>query len=620
MLIRNSFYTPLLMQIRDDIYTRQLGREKRAREEAERLLEQKSRELYKQENERNRALTALAESEERYRLIVELSPDAILIESEGKIVFVNHTARLLFKESQSRTLKGLSVLDITAPQNRAQATEVIKTLIQGADPRQTEEFALRLDGSLVEVSVRRAFVIFAGQPAIQMVVRDISVRKTLEKQLAYQATHDTLTGVSNRAALFAHLSKSLAEAKNLGQPVWVAFLALDRFKQINDRFGHRVGDQLLIIVTERLTHVLRRTDMLGRFGGDEFVIVLQGCPTGNTTSDLFERVMASIREPITIDSNTLHVGCSIGVATYPGDGETPDELLANADAAMYRAKQSGRNRCQFYNSDIQEQLVKRTRIEMGLVDILDRGELFIEYQPQVSIETGMVSGAEALLRWEHPELGSLTPNEFIPIAEESSTINSIGAWVVRNACNQIAQWEREGLGKLRVAVNLSARQLPELSLSSIVQSALISSGLAPDRLDLELTETLMMSDIKLTQETLLELKQQGVQISVDDFGTGYSSLVYLQTLPLSSLKIDKQFIQALQNDTKHTSNKIVITLIKLAHSLKLRVVAEGVETQSQLHFLRQHGCDEIQGYLCSPPLRAADFSAFMKNHQPQAWC
>jgi diguanylate cyclase (GGDEF)-like protein/PAS domain S-box-containing protein len=620
VLIRNSFYTPLLMQIRDDIYTRQLGREKRAREEAERLLEQKSRELYKQANERNRALTALAESEERYRLIVELSPDAILIESEGKIVFVNHTARLLFKESQSRTLKGLSVLDITAPQNRAQATEVIKTLIQGADPRQTEEFALRLDGSLVEVSVRRAFVIFAGQPAIQMVVRDISVRKTLEKQLAYQATHDTLTGVSNRAALFAHLSKSLAEAKNLGQPVWVAFLDLDRFKQINDRFGHRVGDQLLIIVTERLTHVLRRTDMLGRFGGDEFVIVLQGCPTGNTTSDLFERVMASIREPITIDSNTLHVGCSIGVATYPGDGETPDELLANADAAMYRAKQSGRNRCQFYNSDIQEQLVKRTRIEMGLVDILDRGELFIEYQPQVSIETGMVSGAEALLRWEHPELGSLTPNEFIPIAEESSTINSIGAWVVRNACNQIAQWEREGLGKLRVAVNLSARQLPELSLSSIVQSALISSGLAPDRLDLELTETLMMSDIKLTQETLLELKQQGVQISVDDFGTGYSSLVYLQTLPLSSLKIDKQFIQALQNDTKHTSNKIVITLIKLAHSLKLRVVAEGVETQSQLHFLRQHGCDEIQGYLCSPPLRAADFSAFMKNHQPQAWC
>ena len=273
-----------------------------------------------------------------------------------------------------------------------------------------------------------------------MVVRDISVRKTLEKQLAYQATHDTLTGVSNRASLFEHLSKSLQEVKNHGLPIWVAFLDLDRFKQVNDRYGHHVGDQLLIIVTERLSHVLRRTDMLSRFGGDEFVIVLQGRPTENANSDLFERVMASIREPITIDSNTLRIGCSIGVATDPGDGETPDELLANADAAMYRAKQSGRNLCQFYNSDIQAQLLKRARIEMGLVDIFELNELFIEYQPQVSLKTGMISGAEALLRWEHPELGRLTPEEFIPIAEESSTINRIGAWVVRNACNQIAQW------------------------------------------------------------------------------------------------------------------------------------------------------------------------------------
>lgn len=607
------------MQNRDDIYTRQLDREKRAREESERLLEQKSRELYKQAIERERALKALAESEERYRLIVELSPDAIVIESNRKIVFVNEAARRLFNESQSCNLQGMSVLDITAPQNRAQAAEIIEALKQGAEPRQTDEFALRLDGSLFEASVRRALVIFAGQTAIQMVVRDISVRKTLEKQLAYQATHDTLTGASNRASLFAHLSKSLNDAKIHGLPVWVAFLDLDRFKQINDHFGHRVGDQLLIIVTERLTHVLRHNDMLGRFGGDEFVIVLQGNPSESINSDLIERLMKSIREPIKIDNNSLRVGCSIGVATYPNDGLTADELLANADAAMYRAKQSGRNLCQFYNRDIQTQLLKRARIEMGLVDILDREELFIEYQPQVSLETGLISGAEALLRWEHPELGRLTPDEFIPIAEETSIINRIGAWVVRNACNQIAEWEREGLGQLRVAVNLSARQLPELSLSSIVQSALISSGLAPERLELELTETLMMSDVTLTQKTLLELKQQGVQIAIDDFGTGYSSLVYLQTLPLSTLKIDKQFVQALSEDHAHTSNQIVITLIKLARSLKLRVVAEGVETQSQLNFLRQHGCDEVQGFLHSRPLHTANFSSFVKNHHSQAW-
>jgi len=604
---------------RDDIYSRQLDREKRARQEAERLLEQKSRELFKQAGERETALKALTQSEERYRLIVELSPDAILIASEEKISFANEAARHLFLENDSQILNGLNLLEITAAKYRSQVTESIATLIEGAEPSHSEEIALRLDGSSFEVSVKRAFVTYEGRPAIQMVVRDVSERKKMEKQLAYQATHDSLTGASNRASLFAHLSKSLIEADLHGLPVWVAFLDLDRFKQINDRFGHRVGDQLLITVTKRLTHVLRHTDVLGRFGGDEFVIVMKGSPTETMSTDLIERLMNSIREPIKIDGNHLRVGCSFGVATYPDDGKSADELLANADAAMYRAKQSGRNRCQFYNTDIQAHLLKRASIEMGLADILERDELFIEYQPQISLQTGMISGAEALLRWAHPELGRLTPDEFIPIAEETSIINRIGAWVVKNACDQIAEWERDGLGQLRVAVNLSARQLPDLALSSIVESALISSGMTPERLELELTETLMMSDVVLTQKTLEELKQRGVQIAIDDFGTGYSSLVYLQTLPLSSLKIDKQFVQALSDDAKQTSNQIVITLIKLAHSLKLRVVAEGVETTPQLNFLRQHGCDEIQGFLHSRPVSASEFSSIIKNHNAKCW-
>jgi len=604
---------------RDDIHSRQLDREKRAREEAERLLEQKSRELFRQATERESTLKALSQSEERYRLIVELSPDAILIASEGKIAFANSAARHLFLENDSQILNGLNLLEITAAKYRSQVTESIATLIQGAEPSHSEEIALRLDGSPFEVSVKRAFVLYEGKPAIQMVVRDVSERKKLEKQLAYQATHDSLTGTSNRASLFSHLSKTLIEADQHSLPVWVAFLDLDRFKQINDRFGHPVGDQLLITVTKRLTRVLRHTDMLGRFGGDEFVIVMKGSPTETMSSDLIERLMSSIREPIKIDGNHLRVGCSIGVATYPDDGKTADELLASADAAMYRAKQSGRNRCQFYNADIQAHLLKRASIEMALADILDRDELFIEYQPQVSLHTGLISGAEALLRWAHPELGRLTPDEFIPIAEETSIINPIGAWVVRKACVQIAEWEQHGLGRLRVAVNLSARQLPELGLSSIVESALKSSGLTPERLELELTETLMMSDVALTQKTLHELKQRGVQIAIDDFGTGYSSLVYLQTLPLSSLKMDKQFVQALSDDSSRTSNQIVITLIKLAHSLKLRVVAEGVETTSQLNFLRHNGCDEIQGFLLSRPVQANDFSSIIKNHQFERW-
>lgn len=604
---------------REDVHSRQLAREKRAREEAERLLEQKSRELFRQASERETALKALSQSEERYRLIVELSPDAILIVSEGKIAFANGAARYLFLENDSQILNGLNLLEITAANYRSQVTELIATLIEGAEPSHSEEIALRLDGSPFEVSVKRAFVTYEGRSAIQMVVRDVSERKKLEKQLAYQATHDSLTGTSNRASLFAFLSKSLIEADLHKLPVWVAFLDLDRFKQINDRFGHPVGDQLLITVTKRLTHVLRHTDMLGRFGGDEFVIVMKGSPTETMSSDLIDRLMSSIREPIKIDGNHLRVGCSIGVATYPDDGKTADDLLASADAAMYRAKQSGRNRCQFYNTDIQAHLLKRASIEMGLADVLERDELFIEYQPQVSLHTGLISGAEALLRWAHPELGRLTPDEFIPVAEETSLINRIGAWVVKKACEQIAEWERNGLGQLRVAVNLSARQLPDLALSSIVESALISSGMTPERLELELTETLMMSDVALTQKTLQDLKQRGIKIAIDDFGTGYSSLVYLQTLPLSSLKIDKQFVQALSDDINHTSNQIVIILIKLAHSLNLRVVAEGVETTSQLNFLRQNGCDEIQGFLHSRPVRSNDFSSIIKNHHAEQW-
>jgi diguanylate cyclase (GGDEF)-like protein/PAS domain S-box-containing protein len=604
---------------RDDIQSRQLAREKRAREEAERLLEQKSRELFKQAAERESMLRALSQSEERYRLIVELSPDAILIESEGKIAFANDAARQLFLENDTRILMGSSVLEITDAKYRSKVTESFEALINGAEPTHSDEIALRLDGSPFEVSVKRAFVTYEGQPAIQMVVRDVSDRKKLEQQLAYQATHDALTGTNNRASLFAYLSQSLIEADLHGLPVWVAFLDLDRFKQINDHYGHRVGDQLLITVTKRLNNVLRHTDMLGRFGGDEFVIVMKGSPTETMRSDLIERLMNSIREPIKIDGNHLRVGTSIGVAIYPADAKTADELLANADAAMYRAKQTGRNRCQFYNTEIQAHLLKRASIDMGLANILERDELFIEYQPQISLQTGMISGAEALLRWAHPELGRLKPDEFIPIAEESSIINRIGAWVVKAACEQIAEWERDGLGQLRVAVNLSARQLPELALSSIVESALVSSGMTPERLELELTETLMMSDVVQTQKTLQELKHRGVQIAIDDFGTGYSSLVYLQTLPLSSLKIDKQFVQALNDDSNHTSNQIVITLIKLAHSLKLRVVAEGVETTSQLNFLRQHGCDEIQGFLISRPVRANDFLSIIKNHNLERW-
>lgn len=603
----------------DDLYARRLARESKAREEAERLLEQKSLELFLEMEERQRALDALRESEERYRLIVELSPDAILIESGGRIVFANNAAKKLFRETEQTRLLDHSLLDLTTSDCRDMVEQSIAQSRLNNVSTYAEETARRLDGTTFEVSVRRVALTYGGQAATQTVARDISDRKKLERQLAYQATHDSLTGAINRDSLLDRLSDAIAYADRHGFPVWVAFVDIDRFKQVNDRFGHAAGDQLLQVITDRLANSLRKDDVLGRYGGDEFVLVLRGGPEDHLTTQVIERLMASVCEPVSVDDHELRVTCSIGVATYPVDGNTPEEMMQHADAAMYMAKESGRNLCQFYNSEINEQLQLRARIESELMHALARSELYLVYQPQISLKTGQIEGAEALLRWASPVLGELTPDQFIPLAEQTTLINQIGEWVVREAAQQAADWERDGAGALRIAVNLSARQLNGLELLRIVKTALADSGLPPQRLELELTESLMMSDVKLTLDTLHELHQMGVQVAVDDFGTGYSSLVYLQRLPLNCLKIDREFVRALSNPEDRNAVQIISTLIRLAHSLKLRVVAEGVENRVQLDVLREHGCDEIQGYLHSAPQRANGIPGLLRSHSRNDW-
>ncbi len=603
----------------DDLYARRLARESKAREEAERLLEQKSLELFLEMEERQRALDALRESEERYRLIVELSPDAILIESGGRIVFANNAAKKLFRETEQTRLLDHSLLDLTTSDCRDMVEQSIAQSRLNNVSTYAEETARRLDGTTFEVSVRRVALTYGGQAATQTVARDISDRKKLERQLAYQATHDSLTGAINRDSLLDRLSDAIAYADRHGFPVWVAFVDIDRFKQVNDRFGHAAGDQLLQVITDRLANSLRKDDVLGRYGGDEFVLVLRGGPEDHLTTQVIERLMASVCEPVSVDDHELRVTCSIGVATYPVDGNTPEEMMQHADAAMYMAKESGRNLCQFYNSEINEQLQLRARIESELMHALARSELYLVYQPQISLKTGQIEGAEALLRWASPVLGELTPDQFIPLAEQTTLINQIGEWVVREAAQQAADWERDGAGALRIAVNLSARQLNGLELLRIVKTALADSGLPPKRLELELTESLMMSDVKLTLDTLHELHRMGVQVAVDDFGTGYSSLVYLQRLPLNCLKIDREFVRALSNPEDRNAVQIISTLIRLAHSLKLRVVAEGVENRVQLDVLREHGCDEIQGYLHSAPQRANGIPGLLRSHSRNDW-
>jgi diguanylate cyclase (GGDEF)-like protein/PAS domain S-box-containing protein len=603
------------MALADDINARRLAREISAREQAETLLEQKSLELFRQAEERQRVLDALRESEERYRLIVEMSPDAILIEIDGKIVFTNPSARLMFRETQDLFLLDRSLASLI---RRAKTeTDALRLLIN--PDSETEEVAFRLDGSAFDVSVYRVSLSYQGQPAIQMVVRDISNRKKLEYQLAFQATHDALTGTNNRSALLDRLSDAIAYARRNTLAVWVAFIDLDRFKFVNDHYGHLTGDRVLTGISDRLRAVLRSNDVLGRYGGDEFIVVLRGGPEAEMSSETLERIMQAVAEPMKIDGHSMRVNCSIGVAVFPQDGDTPQQLLEMADAAMYRAKQSGRNRCQFFNHEIQAQLQERARIENELNGALQRDEFLLKYQPQIDLRSGAVTGAEALLRWQHPELGLLPPERFVPMAEESAHINEIGAWVLNTATAQCADWHQSGLGNLRVAVNLSARQLNGQPLIRLVEQALSRSGLPPRCLELELTESLMMSNIELTLETLQILHAMGVQIAIDDFGTGYSNFAYLRKLPISCLKIDRQFINDLSEPGARDTSIITQTLITLAHNLHLRVVAEGVETENQLDLLHQQGCDEIQGFIYSQALSLDDFRKAIQAHDPTRW-
>lgn len=603
------------MALADDINARRLAREISAREQAETLLEQKSLELFHQAQERQRALDALRESEERYRLIVEMSPDAILIEIDGNIVLTNPSARLLFRETEDLSLLGRSLASLI----RRATTETDALRLVISPDSETEEVAFRLDGSAFDVSVYRVSLAYQGQPAIQMVVRDISSRKKLEYQLAFQATHDELTGTSNRSALLDRLSDALAYARRNSLAVWVAFIDLDRFKFVNDHYGHLTGDRVLTGISHRLRSVLRSNDVLGRYGGDEFIVVLRGGPEADISSETLERIMQAVAEPMKIDGHSMRVNCSIGVAVFPQDGDTPRQLLEMADAAMYRAKQSGRNRCQFFNHEIQAQLQERARIESELHGALQRDEFLLKYQPQIDLRSGAVTGAEALLRWQHPSLGLLPPERFIYMAEESAHINEIGAWVLNTATAQCADWHQSGLGHLRVAVNLSARQLNGQPLIRLVEQALARSGLPPNCLELELTESLMMSNIELTLETLQVLHAMGVQIAIDDFGTGYSNFAYLRKLPISCLKIDRQFINDLSEPGARDTSIITQTLITLAHNLHLRVIAEGVETENQLSLLHQQDCDEIQGFIHSEALSPHAFEKVMQDHDPARW-
>jgi diguanylate cyclase (GGDEF)-like protein len=384
---------------------------------------------------------------------------------------------------------------------------------------------------------------------------------------------------------------------------------LDRFKFVNDSMGHKAGDVLLVTVAARLRSSLRDSDTVARLSGDEFVVILSEHQDQKLSPDIVQRVMDSVAQPVILGTKEFMVTCSIGVAVYPSEGTPADSLIEHADIAMYRAKKLGRNNFQFYTPAMNEESQERVRIEGALRTALERNEFVLHYQPQVDLASGRIVGMEALIRWQHPELGMVPPSRFIGVAEETGLIVPIGAWVMRAACAQNKAWQDAGLGRLRVAVNLSARQFGAADLLERIEQALQDSALDPGCLEIELTESLFMSDVTPAVDLLHRMKALGVQLSIDDFGTGYSSLSYLSRFPIDTLKIDRSFVADITHDANDAA--IVTSIIALAHNLKLAVIAEGVENVEQLDYLRRHGCDEIQGYYFSRPLPAEQFEQLL---------
>lgn len=443
---------------------------------------------------------------------------------------------------------------------------------------------------------------------------DITERKAAEDHVRHLAHHDGLTNLPNRMLLMERLSHALAHAHRHGQRVAVMFLDLDRFKNINDTLGHTVGDQLLKSVAERLTECVREDDTVARLGGDEFVIILEEVCSIQDVAGVAQKLVHALEQPVMLERQEVFATTSIGISVYPDDGDNADTLIKHADTAMYRAKEGGRNNCQFYTADMNECALERLTMENSLRHALERSEFLLYYQPQVDLRTLSITGMEALLRWQHPDFGLVAPARFIPIAEETGLIVPIGEWALRAACFQNKAWQDAGMPRLHVAVNLSARQFKQPNLVNVVRQVLADSGLEPRYLELEITESIAMEHAEETIARLNELKAMGVTISMDDFGTGHSALSYLKRFPIDTLKIDRSFVQDVLLDSQDSAIAAAITT--MARSLKMKVVTEGVETLEQVGFLREHDRDEVQGYYFSHPLPADAFADLLRSKLP----
>lgn len=438
-------------------------------------------------------------------------------------------------------------------------------------------------------------------------------RKRIQEGLSYLAQYDSLTGLANRNLFRERLGRALIRADRNKSLVALMFIDLDRFKNINDTLGHDAGDKLLIEVSKRLEKCTRDGDTVARLGGDEFTVILEDINHVDDAANVARKILVALEPAIKLDEHEVFMTPSIGVTIYPVDDTSENNLLKNADTAMYRAKERGRNGFQFYTAGMNTRTIERLELEAGLRRALKNDEFVLYYQPKIAIDNRQIIGAEALIRWQHKKLGLIPPMEFIPIAEETGLIVPIGEWVIQTACKQVASWQEAGFSGLRMAVNISARQFRDSDIVKVVLDAVIQTNINPRDLEVEITESMLMEDTSVNIAALKELKDNGVHISIDDFGTGYSSLSYLKRFNIDALKIDKSFVRDITTDSDDAA--IASAIIALGQSLRLIVVAEGVETEDQLVFLKTQGCHEAQGYLFSRPLTAANFIQLLQEEK-----
>ena len=568
-------------------------------------------------------------AEAKYRSIFENALEGISQTSvEGKFLIANPMlAKIYGYDSPEDLIANLTDITHQLYVNPQCRSELIERLTQREDIKQFESEVYRKDGSIIWTSenARAVYDVTGNILYFEGTVEDITASKQAKAEIEHLAFHDSLTNLPNRVLFRDRLSTALANASEqlqifLEQNIQVEiktspllavmFLDLDRFKLVNDTMGHAAGDFLLIEVAKRLSECMFESTFLARMGGDEFMIFVSEVQSVESIQQFAQLILQSFEDPFFVQELALYIGTSIGISLYPSDGTDEQTLMRNADTAMFRAKERGRNHYQLYNHALGAKVMEYVAIENGIRQALERSEFQVFYQPQINLLTGEIDCMEALARWLHPELGWVPPNQFIPAAEEHGLIVRLGEWVLRTACTQNRAWQKQGLPPIRMAVNFSAKQFQVADLCDRIMQVLLETDLDPQYLEIEITESLVMQDQSTTIKMLRQLRSLGMQISIDDFGTGYSSLSYLRLLPVSKLKIDASFIREIPENSEDSA--ITSAIIMMAHSLNLKAIAEGVELKEQLEFLRSHNCDAVQGYLFSRPVPAQEATLLLQ--------